>query len=901
VKLPSRRGYLADVSADATADAPVPGRTATALERLTLVHPDLDDRMADAGLAAALVLVTSASRSLTRVLEADPGALDVLADLDRRAPEAADDGPGLLAWKRRELLRIAARDLTGRDDVVATSAALADLGADVLRAAVRLAKADDLVVVGMGKLGGRELNYASDVDVLFVGEGDPDALARSARRVLDLARPCFRMDAALRPEGRDGPLVRSVASYRTHWQRWAQPWERQALIKARPLAGPDGLGRAWAEAASEAVWDHVVDADDIRSVREMKRRAEEDVARRGLGDREIKRGPGGIRDVEFSLQLLQLVHGRLDPALRSPTTLVALAELRDAGYLDPDDADRLDAAYRFLRRVEHVLQLEDEQQVHVVPDSVPARGRLARVLGYRSDVALDAREALDADLAAHRTAARAIHERLWFRPLLEAFAGSRRALSPEAAAERLAAFGFTDVERTRQAVTALTRGLTRSSRLMQQLLPLVLDWLSETPDPDLGLLALQRLTDRPDAATHLAATFRESSESARALCRVIGTSRRAGEILRRNPDLVARLPTPQDLGTRPRAELVRSAQAAVGWRHDEVERQDALHRWQQRHLFGIVARDLLGQADTRRVGRDLATLAEATLEVALAGLEPRLPFAVVAVGRFGGAELAYGSDLDVLFVYDGEGAEDVAEAERLAGGLRRVVGGSSPARRIYEVDADLRPEGRQGPLARSLVGFHTYHQRWALTWERQAMTRARAVAGDPALGKGLVDLLAPFVWRTPGEEEVKEIRRMKARIEAERLPAGEDPDFHLKLGRGALADVEFTVQLLALTHDVRSPTTLTALDRLEGIGAVSAADADVLRTAFAFCETARNRAHLISDTAGDSLPQDPLALARLARSLGTTAAGLRNDYRRVTRRCRAVVERLFYGIDDRSP
>jgi glutamate-ammonia-ligase adenylyltransferase len=642
----------------------------------------------------------------------------------------------------------------------------------------------------------------------------------------------------------------------------------------------------------------VVDADDIRSVREMKRRAEEDVARQGLTDREIKRGPGGIRDVEFALQLLQLVHGRLDPALRSPTTLRVLVELRDAGYLDRDDADQLAAAYRFLRRVEHVLQLEDEQQVHVVPESVPARGRLARVLGYRSDVAADAREALDADLAAHRAAARAIHERLWFRPLLEAFAGSERALSPEAAAERLAAFGFTDVERTRHAVTGLTRGLTRSSRLMQQLLPLVLDWLSEAPDPDLGLLTLQRLTDQPDAATRLATTFRDQPESAKALCRVIGTSRRAGEILRRNPDLVARLPTPADLGTRPRGELVRSAEAAAGWRQDEADRQEALHRWQQRHLFGIVARDLLGQADTRQVGRDLATLAEATLEVALAGLEPTLPFAVVAVGRFGGAELSYGSDLDVLFVFDGEGPDDLAEAERVATGLRRMVAGS-PARRIWEVDADLRPEGRQGPLARSLVGYHTYHERWALTWERQAMTRARPVAGDAALGQGLVDLLAPFVWRTPTEEDVREIRRMKARVEAERLPAGEDPDFHLKLGRGGLVDVEFTVQLLALRHDVRSPATLTALDRLEGIGVVGAADADVLRTAFDFCETARNRIHLLSDTAGDALPQDPLVLARLARSLGTTAAGLRNDYRRVTRRARAVVERLFYGIGDR--
>ncbi|HYF46871.1 MAG TPA: hypothetical protein VD926_11715, partial [Acidimicrobiales bacterium] len=350
---------MSDVVADAVAEAPVPGRTATALERLRAAHPDLPDRLADPGFAAALVAVTSASRSLARVLDADPEALDVLADLDRRRPEASADGGELVAWKRRELLRVAARDLTGQDPVDVTAAALADLGADVLRAAVRLAEADDLVVVGMGKLGGSELNYASDVDVLFVGEGDPDALARRARAVLDLARPCFRVDADLRPEGRDGPLVRSVASYQAHWERWAQPWERQALLKARAVAGPGTLADAWAEAAHHAVWDRAVDAEDIRAIREMKRRAEADVARRGLSDHEVKRGPGGIRDIEFSLQLLQLVHGRLDPALRTPNTLQALHELREGGELDPDDADRLDAAYRFLRRVEHGLQLED--------------------------------------------------------------------------------------------------------------------------------------------------------------------------------------------------------------------------------------------------------------------------------------------------------------------------------------------------------------------------------------------------------------------------------------------------------------------------------------------------------------------------------------------------------------
>ncbi len=878
--------------------AAVPGRAENALERLHAAHPG-HPALADDAILATIATVAGASRSLTRLLEADADALEVLVDLDQRTPEAAVDGASLVTWKRRELLRLAARDLTERDPLEITAAGLARLGAEVLEASVRLGTAEDLSVVGLGKLGGDELNYASDVDVVLVGDGDAGDTTRAARRILDLARGCFRVDIDLRPEGRDGPLVRSVGGYAAHWARWAQPWELQVLLKARPVAGDPAQGAAWATAAAEALWSRRWDADDIRSIRDLKRRAEAEVARGGLGDREVKRGPGGIRDIEFALQLLQLVHGRLDEDLRSPTTLRVLAEMRDAGYVDPEDADRLADAYRFLRRVEHALQLEDEQQVHAVPASIPARTRLARVLGYRGGVATDALGAFDADLAAHRAAVRLIHERLWFRPLLEAFAGTSQALAPEAAAARLTAFGFTDVDRTREAVVDLTRGLTRASRLMQQVLPLLLDWLTETADPDLGLLALRRLTDRPDGATHLAATFREAPDTARALCRLIGTSRPAGELLRRNPDLVARLADPARLGLRPRAALVESATATTSWRPDEDERQEALRRWQQRQLVGIIARDLLADADTAAVGRDVAVLAEACLDVALATLEPELPFAIVAVGRFGGEELSYASDLDVLFVFDGDGPDDRAEAERLAVGVRRLVGGETPSRRLYAVDADLRPEGRQGPLARSLIGYHTYYQRWALPWERLAMTRARPVAGDLALGRGLVDSISPFVWQAPDDAATRELRRLKARMETERIPTGEDPDFHLKLGRGSLSDVEFTVQLLALRHDIRSTATLTALARLEGIGAVSAADAGALRAAYVFCERTRNRWFLLTGTPGDALPQDQLSLTRLARALDTTATELRNDYRRVTRRAREVTQRLFYGVEAR--
>jgi [glutamine synthetase] adenylyltransferase / [glutamine synthetase]-adenylyl-L-tyrosine phosphorylase len=848
-------------------------------------------------LAEAVVTVVAASRSATRLIETDPAALDVLADLAAPPPGSADAAEGadeLVRWKRLAQLRITARDLLGLDSLEGTTAALSDLAAAVLDAAVRLAGVEGMAVIGMGKLGGRELNYASDVDVVFV-EGD----VRGARAVMDIARRCFRVDANLRPEGRDGALTRSLDSYLTYWDRWAQPWEFQALLKATPVAGDAEVGRQWASAASAALWGRRLTADDLRSLRALKARAESEVRRRGMAEREVKRAPGGIRDIEFAVQTLQLVHGGSDPELRSPNTLTAVAEMGAAGYVAHDDAEGLAGAYRFLRRVEHALQIEDEQQTHTLPSDRAQRRRIARVLGYRGSPEAGATEVLDRDLAHQRNLVRRVHERLYFRPLLDALAGAGT-LSPEAAAAALASFGFADAERTRAAVRELTRGLTRSSRMMQQLLPLVLDWLSTAPDPDLGLLGLRKLASGEQRAMELATAFRDSPEVARCLCELLGTSGLLGDILAANPDLIVRLADPQRLQTLGRGDLVRSAAATVAWRHDLDDRQRALRRWRERHLLGIAARDVFGYADADTVGGDLTALAEASVETALAQLDTQVPFAVVALGRFAGGELSYASDLDVLFVHEGATPEAHDEGLRVAGGLVRFLAGATPAQRIYPIDADLRPEGRHGPLSRSFDGYAAYLDRWAQTWERQALTRARPVAGDPELGRRFLDLLAGAVWERPlTEADARQIRRMKARVERERIPLGEDPEFHLKLGRGSLSDVEWTVQMLQLRTGTRSPSTMGALDALESAGAIRPQDAEVLRAAYRFCERTRNRWWLVGSApaATDALPQRQSDLSHLARSFDTTAGRLRDDYRRVTRRARRVVERRFYGSE----
>jgi glutamate-ammonia-ligase adenylyltransferase len=934
-------GSLPVVLADVASASAAPHAVDVAFARLADERPEAFDRLTDDGratsLATTLAAVAAASNVLGRLCVVDPAALDVLESLERPVPIGADSPETMARAKRLELLRIAARDLLGADRLETVGSNLASLASDVLEASVALSSdgaGQMLAVIGMGKLGGEELNYASDVDVLFVGGESPDDAP--ARRVLEAAGRAFRVDAALRPEGRAGALVRSLSGYTSYWERWARPWEFQALLKARAVAGDADLGRRFESAAGEEVWGRGFGAEELAEVRRLKARAESQVERRGMAGRELKRGPGGIRDIEFAVQLLQLVHGRLDPGIRDRSTLGAVAQLAAAGYIDPDDAAVLERAYRFLRTVEHRLQLIEEEQVHAVPAEPEARRRVALVLGFEDDSEATATDRFDESLRSCLADVRGIHERLFFRPLLEAFArlepsprsdavssapggdavssapggvavspAPRDAMSAEAVATRLAAFGFAGAERTRAAVTELAGGLTRSSRLMDQMLPLLLDWLSLSPDPDLGLLGLRNLVVHPHHRAVLVSTFRESPEAARRLCLLLGTSRVLGEAVGRNPDLIATLDDDEALAPSDRVALAGEALERVRMRDPEFTRPERwraqLVRLRQEQHVGIGMLDLLGKSDVASIGKALTGLSEGLLEAAVASVDPGVPLCVVGMGRLGGAELSYASDLDLVFVVGDDIAPERAEAAVEA--LVRLLRGDSPAERVATIDLGLRPEGAQGRMARDLRAYATYFERWGQTWERQALLRARVVAGDRRLGDLFMSLAEQFVW-APGldDADVAAIRRMKARIERERIPAHEDPQFHLKLGRGSLTDIEWTVQLLQWRHGIRDTGTMDALEALAAGGRINGADHVALAESYRFCEHARNRWYLIGAlpggaSPGDAFPMQADQLGRLARSLGTTPASLRDDYRRVTRRARRVVERLFYGID----
>ncbi|MDQ1515077.1 MAG: [glutamine synthetase] adenylyltransferase / [glutamine synthetase]-adenylyl-L-tyrosine [Actinomycetota bacterium] len=911
-----------------------PGQARLYLTRLLDTHPGLAERLAsDRPFTSALVALSDASRSLSEAVIADVGLLVPLDDPEGLAAEypqdrysawarqaveddGEDPGRGLRRWKRQQLLRIAVRDLLGLAELPAVGRELASLAEGCLQAALGVAEARAgggglrVAVIGMGKLGGRELNYSSDVDVLFVHEGSSRPAERVARALLTtMAQPTpygivFRTDADLRPEGRAGPLSRSLEAFRAYWDKWAATWEYQALIKARPVAGDAELGRAFLEAAHPHVWPERLDPDAVREIRMMKARAEEEVSKRGLTEREIKRGRGGLRDIEFAVQLLQLVHGRHDPGIRSPNTLEALQELGQAGYVDITQVRTLDAAYRFLRTVEHRLQLAEEGQVHSLPSDTAGRTHLARVLGYRDEGSSTALARFEATHRRHQSQVRSIHEKLFFRPLLEAIAGTGP-LSPQAVEDRLAAFGFLDVAHTRAALAELTTGLSRRSQLMAQLFPLLLEWLSETPDPDMGLLQLRRLAEGRARSGALAVAFREAPGAAERVCRLLGSSRLVGDALRRHPEFVPFLADNEFLArSKSREELVEEALGTLAWRTGTAERQEGLRRFKRRELLRIASRDLLGFASVKEIAADLANLADACVEATLRDLAPTVPFAVIGVGRLGGQELSYASDIDVLFVYDGSGAANFDVAEKTATRIISGIGATTAEGHTFRIDANLRPEGKQGPLARSLHGYRTYYEKWALTWEFQSLLKARPVAGDLALAERFCTMVEPFVYREPfPPDAIREVRRMKARIERERIPPGEDPQFHLKLGRGSLSDVEWTVQLLQLIHgatdpELRTSSTVDGLARLAERGHLDPADAEALELAYRFCERARNLRYLLTGAPGDSLPTDGAEAERLARLMGYThrpVTHLRDDYRRLTRRARAVVERVFYG------
>ncbi|MDR1448868.1 MAG: bifunctional [glutamine synthetase] adenylyltransferase/[glutamine synthetase]-adenylyl-L-tyrosine phosphorylase, partial [Propionibacteriaceae bacterium] len=774
-------------------------------------------------------------------------------------------------------------------------------------------------VVALGKTGGQELNYVSDVDVLYVAEpadGGPAeaAIETAGRLAAALARVCsdntqagtiWPLDANLRPEGAAGPIVRSLAALRRYYENWAGNWEYQAMLKARPMAGDLALGQAFCDIVGPLVWTAAQREGFVDEVQAMRGRVIAGIPARERG-REIKLEAGGLRDTEFSVQLLQLVHGRTDERLRLRATLPALEALTAHGYIGRADGAALAGAYRFQRLLEHRVQLHQLRRTHLMPEDDAGLRRLARSLGLSQGEAVE---------KAWRESARLVqrlHQRVFYSPLLEAVARIPTAdirLTADAAQARLRALGYGDPAAALRHIEALSSGLTRRAEIQRQLLPAMLGWLAAGPNPDMGLLSFRQLSDALGGSPFYLRALRDEGAMAERLARILATSRYATALLRRAPAMVELLVGDKIPPVKERSALA-AEMAAIADRHDEASCGQFLRAVRGRELARVAMADILGQADIRRVGRELSDIADASLEAALLTARRAFPEApemtVIALGRWGGQELSYASDADLMvIVSDNAGPASLRAAEEVVAAMRRLLQGAGSDHGL-DLDADLRPEGKGGPLVRSLASCIAYYSRWSSPWEAQALLRARLGAGQPGLAAAFLDAIGPLRYPQggPTKTQVTEIRRLKSRMETERLPRGVNPRSHVKLGPGGLSDVEWAVQLLQLRHAAAVPglqttSTLDALEAARAAGLVEEAEAADLAAAWIFASRLRNAVMLLRDRPSDAIPADATQAAQVAEILGYEPGGashLSHDWGQLALRAKKAADRLFWDL-----
>lgn len=908
----------------------------------------VDALLADEEASRRLLDVLGASEGLATFLLRHTDQLDCLADAIDAPPDVAEYRARLIAAVagvrgedarnalriayRRELTRLAAWDLGHGEpievvDVVAS--ALADLAAAALDAGLAIARADSrfpheevsatrLAIIGMGKSGARELNYLSDVDVIFVAAGDgiddARAIEIATRLAIDTMHaihelavepPLWEVDANLRPEGKDGALVRTLESHLAYYDRWAKSWEFQALLKARAMAGDLALGERFVAGVAPKVWAASSRDGFVESVQKMRERVLAHIPRDEV-DVQLKLGPGGLRDVEFTIQLLQLVHGQADPEIRQRGTLAALSTLADRGYIGRVEAAEFSRDYRFLRLIEHRVQLARLRRTHLMPRNEDELRAIAR--GSRLAATADG---LTAAWREVQQEVRSLHEKLFYRPLLSAVAALPEdgySLTNEQAEARLAAIGFQDPRGALHHIAALSGGVSRRAAIQRTLLPVMLQWFAEGADPDYGLLAFRRLSDDLGEAYWFLRMLRDSSGAAQRLTHVLASSRFVGVLFERFPEAAAWLENDAELRPRGLADLLEETDATVARHADDVDSAAAaLRTARRREVLRVSLGAIVGLVTIEEIAEALTAVTTAILTGTLRLAHrwgDEVEFGIIAMGRYGGAELGFGSDADIMYVYRPAGCDPEVAQKRAEQIVREIKRLTEDLRLPFDLDLGLRPEGKNGAVVRSLDSYRAYYARWSLTWEAQALLRARGVAGDPAL---LADFeaMADEV-RYPSEitpDAVREVKRIKARVESERLPQGADPARHLKLGRGSLSDVEWFVQLLQLEHGhevpaLRTTSTLKTLAAAVEAGLVSEPEADRLRAAWIMASRARSAMTLWTAKTVDVLPTERRALEGMARLMEYpphSATQLEEDYLRTTRLARQVFERLFYG------
>lgn len=1018
-----------------------PDTAVRSLVRLIESHPDAQRYLSgDPQQAAPLIRLLGGSEALGEFLIRNPGHLDVVdeplqaepedisaeefhrdllesvgARPTERLPLASVTGDAayraLRVAYRRGLTRIALRDLGAMspvDQLPAVGRQLADLAAAAIDAALSVSRAElmesadpqdsallprlGLAVIGMGKCGARELNYISDVDVIYVHEllaqtttGTPDgpqtadktavrsspavnsmedeerAAVLAAKLATGTARaimtsssepPLWELDANLRPEGKDGPMSRTVDSHVRYYKKWAKSWEFQALLKARPMAGDRDLGRRYAEAITPFVWESSQRDGFVESVQAMRRRVTDNIAAEER-ERQIKLGPGGLRDVEFTVQLMQLVHGRSDDRVRTQPTTVSLHALSDHGYIARRDAEQFGQHYRWLRLLEHRIQLFRLRRTHLMPTKKAELNVIAVAMQPPEPVTRANGDALVEQWRKVQRQVKGMHEKMFYRPLLAALSHTPLdgvALNDEQVRDRLTVLGYRDARAAQRHLEALTKGVSRRAEILRTLLPVLLEWFAQGVDADAGLLGFRRISEALGNSPWYLRMLRDSNTAAERLCQILSSSRYITDSLENQPEAVAWLGRDADLQPHGFADLWEEIQAQMDRHRAADEAIRVIRVMRRREVLRIALADACGLLEVDRVVAGLSDIDRATVLGALHVAEREhyigdeqgclADVLVVAMGRQGGREIGYGSDADVMFTYapcSGEHSHGHPEMDRGAVPTGQDAVAADPtdrsahecaadqansvvqrlmqllkapctpvivAERHLEIDNDLRPEGKQGAMVRSVESYREYYSRWGETWEFQALTRAAPMAGSNEVAAQFLEVIDPH--RYPAEfsdRQLQDIRRMKARVENERLPRGADPNRHLKLGRGSLSDVEWLAQILQLqfAHDhpsLRTTSTLRTLQAAVEEDLLEESDALALTRAWRLCTQIRNYNVLRTGRSSDVLPKAGLDMEAVARWCGYPAGhaeALEHDYLKITRHARSVFERVFYG------
>lgn len=784
-----------------------------------------------------------------------------------------------------------------------------------------------LCVIGMGKLGGEELNFASDVDVIYVYTSDQgeaggislhEYFAKLCTQVTSALSEAtsddivFRVDLRLRPEGARGAIANSLAQMERYYETFGRPWERQAWIKARACAGDPGLGAECLATLRPFVFPRLVSPTVLDDVRDLNRRIKRELVRPRRGafagepaGFDLKNGEGGIREIEFFVQALQLIHAGKHPQLRQRGTLAALDALQFAGLVTDDEHQALWRAYRWMRHAEHVLQLEAGLQTQTVPEDDVARQRLARRLGYRSDVAFAI------DLVKHTAAVSRLFVTLGDpadeNPEVTAILGGELTSDEEAAA--LTRLGFRDVTAARAELARARRNpgsplspsaTERTARLGGALLA----ELATSADPDQALRFLGELIARRGGAWSVWRLLDENPAIVRLLGSLFGASAYLARTLLDTPELIDLL---VQFGLTPTTRSVAQLATELDVRLATVDHADPEALWgamaevKNGHVLRVGLADFAGALDPLAVCGELTTIAEACLERALSLVEAPLVIqhgrprgearlAVLGLGKLGGRELGYAADLDVVFVYESRGSSDddgesdgprplstiewfSRWAQRLLGALRQ----RTPRGRLYEVDTRLRPAGSQGLLVTSLAGWRRYHSQDARLWERQALTKLRAVAGDRALGLLVEQIAEQTVYGAPPSDPrmvADEIKKMRDKIERELGATGD-----LKTGAGGVMDIEFAAQYLQLVHghahaELRTTSTEGALRAAATLGIAPPRELELLDQGYRFLRKIEHRMRVVHDQPIQRLPEARDELDKLARRSGYPDGGV---------------------------